>query len=470
MSDCPSPSSSYLVTVGSVGGSSSVGSSGIGSPVSVSAMPLSLDDTVDTTCSTCSTVSPPWKRQKKQDSSSDSIVAVSPKRLSFGPPLLQRQHQHQDSLLLQYLVDPALTAHIFSFVGPVGTAKCAATCRSWRIIVSSTQSLWKQFVKDDFGLSLSSSNNNHTTKVMIHPWEHVYRHIRLQQQHPNHRLNGRVLFADDGGNFPGYPPNHALLPETNRVWCTRPGVDANVDLVIQLASTCLVTGFVCANGGRGYSAPLQEALVFLSLEQPPNLQAARFYNTGTTQQNVGPQWVRYLFQKEEEPANNTTNNTPPPPPLEDNNNNDNNNDNHHPEPTSPASTATTNKPPSNNDNNNDPVASFWFPHLQQAYYGRSQQTLAKPIVARYIHLKLLSSHSPPGLEDISDNIDLMHFHTLGVPLPLLDTTLLPNVLQSEAPPNYVRTHERRHDTNTLVPHDPRPQQQQQQQQQFVWDN
>jgi hypothetical protein len=547
------------------------------SPFDGAAAAASPTSVISTSCACRSIMpcSPPPAKRRQQDDTTNCASNSKKSKKSKGLVVScntaaapnNNNNNESECPLLSLLTDEALTAHMFTFLGPAGTSICAATCVEWhRVATTSCPLLWKQFVQDDFGFHLAedtaikgttstkdqvitvhnksldaapAATSKFTTKISLKRchqsttttakttatnWQQVYSYLALQypppqlrrQPPPPQRLEASVVFADDGGNFPGYPPSNALRPEKSMVWCTRTGVDANVDLIIKLREVSLVTGFVAANGGRGYSAPLKEGLAFVSME-PPNLTAAKWFdynptslisgnsNSSTTNNNnnnsnnnnndrdsedhqlennnsinKGRDWIQYLFQE----ANGTIDDanhlavaaTAPQQArwsevLQDsssNNNHDNNNNANNgaaglgnaqltgqtqTQPVGNGSTHPKQQRPPSNPNGPDPVASFWFPNLQQAYHGQAQQHLVKPIVGRYIHLKLLSSHSPPGLEHISDNIDLMHFHTLGIPVPEI-CALVPGLQAEEvAPPRYQRKHEKRpqrlptHDNN-----------------------
>jgi len=80
---------------------------------------------------------------------------------------------------------------------------------------------------------------------------------------------------------------------------------------------------------------------------------------------------------------------------------------------------------SNNDNNdNEPIAAFRFPSDYDACINTEfQYNLCVPIVARYIHFKLLSSVTKPSSIN-NTTIDILNLAILGIDLPDLSNILL----------------------------------------------
>ena len=239
------------------------------------------------------------------------------------------------------LVEDDAMVEIFCFLGPVFTATCSQVCKQWYTVASDSRCLWRQFVAKDFRLDEGSDQTD---------WKRVYAYLAHQLQSYNKAeresktvqlmrpLPATVIFCDDGSNVPGYPPECCLVRGFG-AWCTNAGVEEDVDLVIELPATCLITCFEAANGGMFYSAPLKEALVFTSMH-PINLDRARQYDGRT-----GSEWAKKLH------ANLDT-----------------------------------------GYSSAKPLVGFCFPPLPEAFSARLRKPLNYPVVARYVHFKLLSSH------------------------------------------------------------------------------
>ena len=363
------------------------------------------------------------------------------------------RRQRQQSLLAA-MAHPTVFSNVLEFLGSRGTAQCMSVCRSWCFAARNNPFLWQGFCQREFNLSgfgvvmpavpgepvtlandrhhpyhhqqqhhhsvSPDTNSHHNILERYVPetrWRMAYnylaRHYRTyQNQVVNQdmktngtvapRLEGRVVFADDGGHFPGYPAEFAIS-STETAWCTARGVQNNVDLVVELKSTSIITGFLMANGGRGYSAPLHNALIFVSMD-PPNLDAARIYDGSN-----GSAWVQKLYEQK----NNIVVSGKK----------------------KPKHCRQAKRCPSGYV----PVEAVRFPHGPSASYGRAWLELATPIVGRYIHFKLLSSHTTPQWEEESDNIDIMHCHTMGTAVGDLDF-FIPAIAPSKPIPVYKRVH------------------------------
>lgn len=177
-------------------------------------------------------------------------------------------------------------------------------------------------------------------------WRQVYAYLSRQLQICNEKtaaqpLDARVMFSDDGSPVPGYPPENSLRRGYG-AWCTNSGVETDVDLVLELPEACLITHFEGANGGLFYSAPLREALVFASVH-PVGLENARQYNG-----RMGSEWAEKLSRCH--------------------------------------GTATPVKPA-------EPLVGFCFPPPPEAFNARLKKRLNRPVVARYVHFKLLRSYN-----------------------------------------------------------------------------
>ena len=364
-----------------------------------------------TTTATINSNEPSRKRQKLSESLKN---AEDGEKVQNGAAALTEKRQALQGLLLDTISDNGvLSASIFDFVGSQGTAQCMLVCRSWAAAAKGNPSLWRNFVKKEFRLCVpddSSSSNNMTSSIQQRSvttptnWPTAYRYLKRNYRSYKARvddrseesptpLRGRVVFADDGGHFPGYPSKYALSPRNALVWCTSPGVDRNVDLVVELDVPSIITGFVIANGGRGYSAPLKEGLVFVSMD-PPDLDAARIYDGEN-----GSAWVKKIIGKGQ------------------------------------VGVGQAKSCPSGSV----PLAAVRFSNLSQSFDAISKPKLKTPIVGRYIHFKLLSSHLTAGFEGLSDNIDLMHCHTMGLPVGDLDL-FVPSIGRAKPIPAYKPIH------------------------------
>ena len=150
------------------------------------------------------------------------------------------------------------------------------------------------------------------------------------------------MFSHDGSPVPGHPPESSLR-RGRGAWCTNAGApEKDVDLALELPQVCLVTNFEAANGGLFFLATLKEALVFASMH-PINLEDARQHNG-----RVGSEWAKKLSG--------------------------------FPNTATPLSRPTK------------PLAAFCFPPPPQAFTSRLSVRSNRPVVARYIHFKLLGSH------------------------------------------------------------------------------
>lgn len=282
-------------------------------------------------------------------------------------------------------------ADVFSFLGATGTAKCSQVCRQWYRVATISRCLWRQFVVDDFRLEEGVESVD---------WRKAYSYLvqklfdcdKQEKDRTWAPLPARVVFSDDGSAVPGYPPEAAIRRGLG-AWCTNAGVEEDVDLVLKLPQLCMVTSFEVANGGHFYSAPLKEALIFTST-QPVDLEAARKFNG-----KEGSEWVDRL-----------------------------------------AGAPNFNANP--NNGSSEPLIGLHFPPLPQAFNARHHRRLGRrPVLARYIHFKLLSSYNYPGM--LSDNIDVQDLLTYGCTLPELPSLLQTPNLNAQLPedPSYRRMHE-----------------------------
>jgi len=189
-----------------------------------------------------------------------------------------------------FLLPQDTVVEIFLCLGAAGTARCSMSCRRLNKISNDSRALWRHFANKDFGVFQRQHDDEANIDTV--DWVTVYQYIssRLDSQEMV-PLPARVVFSDDGSNYPGFPPENAFDPQKS-AWCTNVEVDQNVDLVVELSTTSIVNQFIAQNGGTYYSCPLKEALVFASLEDPPNLQLTRKYNN-----EEGSKWVTDLIHR-----------------------------------------------------------------------------------------------------------------------------------------------------------------------------
>jgi len=326
---------------------------------------------------------------------------------------------NQKDNILWFLPNDTLI-EVFIYLGASGTARCSMVCQDWKEVSNKSVALWHHFIKEDFNIDLKEKNNINKEDNTTVEWGDIYRYISsrliisLRRNVKERRLPVRIIFAD-GGLKHGtsyesyYPPENVFDPQKG-AWCTNAGVDKNVDLVAELPTSCLVTGFLAENGSYEYSAPLKEALVFTSFEEPPDLEIAKSYyndekgskyvtelisNRGFKSISKTPTSRSYIIAKEKNAVSDKILN-----------------------------------------NAVKPVAAFQFP----SHYELCINTLIQfncTAIARYVHFKLLSSLHPSGM--FSTNIDLLNLAVLGIDLPQLPIML--NSRKRCCPdPSYERMH------------------------------
>lgn len=269
---------------------------------------------------------------------------------------------------------------VFFHAGPDKTALASAASKQFCTLVQSADELWRQFLDESFGLYASESVRNMCR---------IYAYLAQQMQLEPRLIPSEVVFSDDGTPYPGYPPQSAL-GDDRRCWCTRSGVDRNVDLVTRFrptyktgidrcSSVHLVTSFTLVNPDRGFTAPMRSALLW-ACRSAPDLEAARRWDDYTpdsadanlTQTNSFPKFVQF----------------------------------------------------SN------------YPDCR----GERIEVTCSPTTAEYAHFKLLDSWHPP--EQFSTNIDVGSLLVYGIPVPEL-SYMLKEACEPHAPtqdPSYRRIH------------------------------
>eukprot|EP00592_Proboscia_alata_P007165 CAMPEP_0194358392 /NCGR_PEP_ID=MMETSP0174-20130528/5614_1 /TAXON_ID=216777 /ORGANISM="Proboscia alata, Strain PI-D3" /LENGTH=331 /DNA_ID=CAMNT_0039128691 /DNA_START=63 /DNA_END=1058 /DNA_ORIENTATION=+ len=309
-----------------------------------------------------------------------------------------------------FLIPQDIVVEIFLCLGAIGTARCSMSCRRWNMISNDSRALWQHFTNENF--CVFQRQHGDEAKVDTIKWVNVYRYISSCLNENTVSLPARVIFSDDGSAYHGYPPENVFDPQ-EPAWCTNRGVDHNVDLVVELPTTCIVTEFIAENGGRYYSAPLREALVFLSLEDPPDLQKARKYND-----EEGSKWVTDLIDQRS--SNAAIKN------LE----------------TSAKSEKVKGVQCSAVEQQQHPIAAFQFSPIYEQCIETQISFLCEPRVTRYIHFKLLNSVHPEGM--YSTNIDIKNLTIRGVELSCLPEMLQCSQTQESTnqrtDPSYERFH------------------------------
>lgn len=280
---------------------------------------------------------------------------------------------------------------------------------------ASDERLWEFFFRTDFCLKTTEGDASDD-------WRGAYIYVSsvMKLKEPQWLSPPTSLFADDGGHIAGYPAQNALGhgPEC---WCTRPGVDRNVDLVAELQEPALVTAFRFANPEAGYTMPVRDALGFASFDVP-DLTKARAFDNSTDDESS--QVTRRREDEESE---------------EDEEEEDLHGD---------------------VLNGLIPGAAgyrFDLEALARAARGSSDNVTAvakcgAPTVANFVHFKLLSSYHPDGS---TVNIDVRHLHTFqaavdpGLSQPdVLDETSSTELDYRGAPPPRLQLRHRRNQRTT----------------------
>ena len=281
-----------------------------------------------------------------------------------------------------------VTAEIYSFLGAIGTVRCASACKQWYLVCKHSRNLWRRFVYDDFGLSVGDANAD---------WQAIYAYIYTESKRVDVFVPSVLVFCDDGSHQPGNSPANALQ-QNEDCWCTNAFVDHDVDLVADLGTPHLIQYFLIGNGNYNYSAPVKEALAFASFDLP-DLETARAYDG-----EAGIGLARRLDALQNRDRCKKTVSS----------------DRCH------------------------PLAGFNFPFL--AYDFSLSKPLLRPTVARYVHFKLLTSSKSNNR--VSNNIDVRNLHTHGRPLPNLMAMLYPESPSTAArhnlPPDPSNRYQRRH--------------------------
>ena len=259
-------------------------------------------------------------------------------------------------------LDQDVLLEVLKFAGPRGSCDLIC-CRDLALPYAATRQLWKFFLQTYYLPSIEDSAEDDD-------WRGAYFYISSSLGSAQW-LDATSLFSDDGGHIAGYPAQNAL-GNGQECWCTRPGVDRNVDLIAELQIPALVTAFRIANPAVGYTMPVRDALAFASFDVP-NLDARRIYDVDEQNSEMGPQTAAVLKGEVAGAAG----------------------------------------------------VRFDVQDLAKAARGSKDDVTAiarcgAPTIANFVHFKLLSSYHPDGS---TVNIDVRHLHVLGFPLPELGTFL-----------------------------------------------
>ena len=289
-----------------------------------------------------------------------------------------------------------ITAEIFSFLGPLDlVARCAPTCPRWHRVSRHSRALWRRFVYQEYGFGQGDPEAD---------WQAVYAYLYGRRHGPGGRygaapdpffsqlIQSQLVFCDDGSHQPGNGPENALDSYNRSCWCTNAFVDHDVDFVADLGEPCLVTHVRIENGDFQFTAPVKEALAFLSWDLP-DLDHARAFDGPTGIELAhelcpGINWDNEDLRDVRSRESRTI---------------------------VPSAAAAANR--------HYPKAGFVFPDSPDRAFLKAIKEPVRPIVARYVHFKLLSSSKCN--DRVSNNIDVCHLQTLGFPLPALEAMIYP---------------------------------------------
>jgi len=261
-------------------------------------------------------------------------------------------------------LDRDVVMEVLKAAGAEATCAAARCCRDLAALrdCAAHRKLWRFFFETSFNLAFEEDDDDDDSN----DWRGAYVYVLRTTQRSGGEtwLGARATFADDGGHIAGYPAQNALSrgPEC---WCTRPGVDRNVDLVAELEVPSLVTAFRFSNPEAGFTMPLRDALAFASFDVP-DLSKRRDYDANSKKQQ------RIV----------------------------------------------------NGETKGAAGVRFDLDALARAARGSTEDVSATrecgPTMSNFVHFKLLSSYHPDGA---TVNIDVRHLHVRGFPLPDLPTYL-----------------------------------------------
>jgi len=317
-----------------------------------------------------------------------------------------RKHQNCTNVTVNFRLPSDILIETFLCLGASGTAKCAMVCREWNATSQNSLALWRYFTREDFGINLQQNDGSKNNNI---EWSKVYRYLSSQTIIENLKvLPARVIFADDGSSIKGYPAENAFDPQKG-AWCTSWGVQRNIDLVVELPTApCLVTDFFVQNGSHYYTAPLKQALIFASLERPPDLEIGKKFND-----EEGMKWVEKLVTLDDEIQIEK---------WKESNDDDKTIVYKH--------RRVKRKKCASLDQQQQqkyqPLAAFNFPSNEYddcVNASFQYNACASPIIARYIHFKLLNSVTNDKHGRLSTNIDILNLGITGIDLPVLPELL-----------------------------------------------
>ena len=361
--------------------------------------------------------SPPWHEQAASVVDAADLAGLREVAqqlqtlLQLTKKRIQQYEETKDSLLL--LLPDDICCHVLFYCPPATVAMSQATARSMKLLVRSASELWWCFLARHFGFTKASFDQH----LSCDPCTLFYHIASIRSRTSPVPIPCSVVFSDDGMPFPGHGPERALEPQ-NSCWCTRPGVNRNIDLVISLGAAetpaeqsepaeqavgggwWLVTELQVATPGFGFSNAPREVLGWCTIN-PPDLAGARRWD-------LTPQEVAQSFEPNYMP-------------------------------TVKESSITGSE------------ASFLFPSLDASqrpasYSMVKEHALTVPKIAKFVHFKILSSFDPEGHGPDDANVDVKGLWVLGVPLDDLQNQLGNAAKQPHQDPSYARLHdEKDHD-------------------------
>jgi len=166
---------------------------------------------------------------------------------------------------------------IFLFCGGRSATIASMTCKAWCLRPSSP--IYRHFIRHDFGLDVEALPGLDVTSSCDFQSLYGYLQTCFKSSTIRSLLPGaKIEFADDGGNYPGFPPENILKEGVDNVYCTA-NEDKDVDVLIKLRAPSIVTDIGASNAGVGFSNLLHSAVAFSVIQNPrQHLDDARDYN------------------------------------------------------------------------------------------------------------------------------------------------------------------------------------------------
>ena len=205
-----------------------------------------------------------------------------------------------------------LVAQILAILSTPDAAQCMAVCRAWQDLVLMADAYWHDQLASDFGVEIAdlqrqlqaegkrappgamaayaytfaqkfkwrlfnSTDNTYSREYNEgFPFGYAERQALAAGQgffeRGAHALNLDLFACEDSGVYGDFfPPHNALMGvgPLGCCWCTTPGNDKNVSIVVELRDGCaLVTAIGAVNPAAGFSNPVRDLLAFGSLNPP----------------------------------------------------------------------------------------------------------------------------------------------------------------------------------------------------------